>query len=228
MLLGRNEAPASLRTLTSSLPSGRFSPRCVKIWITPFAASEPYSDEPAAPLTISTLSMSSAFKSASVARVIVPSTMTSGSWVPVRLLAARVGADGEVQLLEGDDRTGQPFALCPRDLTADQGFLRRRRARQYAEQRAQRGSRVEVMNCREGPQQGAHAHPPHGDRRGYTAPRADSLQGPFQRPARFFAFLPPRRAKLDRAPSDAGGNSTCSGRMSNLESRTLLGGHAGT
>src|SRR5207249_4975389 len=50
----------------------------------------------------------------------------------------------------------------------------------------------------------------------------------FPAPPALLRVLAPRRAKLDRAHSDAGGNSTCSGRMSNLESRTLLGGHAGT
>src|SRR5439155_9660522 len=61
-----------------------------------------------------------------------------------RVHAAGIGADGEVQLLEGDDGTGQQFALCPRDLTADHGFLRRCRARPYAEQRAPCGLRPEV------------------------------------------------------------------------------------
>src|SRR6266581_9088618 len=76
--LGRNDWPYSLRTVTTSLPSGTRSPRFVKICTTPFAASEPYSDDAAAPFTTSTRSMSSELMSARPWRVIVPSTMISG------------------------------------------------------------------------------------------------------------------------------------------------------
>ena len=54
--------------------------------------------------------MSSAFKSASVARVIVPSTMTSGSCVAVRLVAARSRIFGAVP--------GSPFAWMVRTAAA--------------------------------------------------------------------------------------------------------------
>jgi hypothetical protein len=50
-------------------------PRCVVIWITPFAAREPYSDAAAAPLTISIDSMSIASMSTTEADRITPSTM---------------------------------------------------------------------------------------------------------------------------------------------------------
>jgi len=86
---GEKEAPNSLRSDTWRAPSGILSPRLVKIWTTPFAASDPYREEAAAPFTTSIRSMSSALMSASVPRVIVPSTMINGSCVPVMLVAAR-------------------------------------------------------------------------------------------------------------------------------------------
>src|SRR2546427_13206089 len=93
---GRNDWPYSLRTVTESLPSGMRSPRLVKIWTTPFAASEPYKDDAAAPLTISTRSMSSELISASVCRVMVPSTMISGPGAAVAVHVAEIPqAEGE-------------------------------------------------------------------------------------------------------------------------------------
>jgi hypothetical protein len=62
-------------------------PRCVVIWITPFAAREPYSDAAAAPFTISMLSMSMASMSMMLPDRITPSTMYIGSWLrPVALM----------------------------------------------------------------------------------------------------------------------------------------------
>src|SRR5438034_4089923 len=78
IVFGRTDWPYSFRTVTASRPSASLSPRFVKIWITPFAASEPYSDDAAAPFTSSTRSMSCELMSASPCRVMVPSTMTSG------------------------------------------------------------------------------------------------------------------------------------------------------
>ena len=84
-----NDAPTSLRTVTRSFPSARFLPRLVKICTTPLAASEPYSELAAAPLMTSIRSMSSEETSASDARLMVPSMITSGSWEPAMLVAPR-------------------------------------------------------------------------------------------------------------------------------------------
>src|SRR6266487_6093244 len=73
------------------------SPRLVKTWTTPFAASEPYNDDAAAPFTTSTWSMSSELMSARPCRVIVPSTMMSGP-------AADVEGHGCELQAEGDER----------------------------------------------------------------------------------------------------------------------------
>src|SRR5260370_10435470 len=72
MVVGRNEWPYSLRTVTESAPSAIREPRLVKIWMTPLAASDPYSDEAAAPFTISMWSMSSELMSAREWRAGVP------------------------------------------------------------------------------------------------------------------------------------------------------------
>src|SRR3989442_8258809 len=72
------------------------SPRFVKIWTTPFAASEPYKDEAAAPFTTSTRSMSSELMSDRPCRVIVPSTMSSGPGTSVEAQVAPPQADGDV------------------------------------------------------------------------------------------------------------------------------------
>src|SRR2546422_2665413 len=56
IVFGRTDWPYSFRNVTASRPSASLSPRFVKIWITPFAASEPYSDDAAAPFTSSTRS----------------------------------------------------------------------------------------------------------------------------------------------------------------------------
>src|SRR2546425_7457736 len=45
IVFGRTDWPYSFRTVTASRPSASLSPRFVKIWITPFAASEPRSEE---------------------------------------------------------------------------------------------------------------------------------------------------------------------------------------
>src|SRR5438552_9469328 len=94
---GRNDWPYSLRTVTESLPSGMRSPRLVKIWTTPFAASEPYSDDAAAPFTTSTRSMSSELMSESPCRTIVPSTMISGPGVAVEAHNAWPQEEGDVR-----------------------------------------------------------------------------------------------------------------------------------
>src|SRR6266480_7962643 len=76
--LGGTDWPYSFRTVTASRPAASLSPRLVKIWMTPFAALEPYSDDAAAPFTSSTRSMSCELMSARPCRVMVPSTMISG------------------------------------------------------------------------------------------------------------------------------------------------------
>src|SRR5260370_37394308 len=89
MVFGRNDWPYSLRRVTARAPSGILAPRLVKIWITPLAASEPYSDEAAAPLMISTWSMSSELMSAREWRVGRPLTSIGGpDWSRGGLCAA--------------------------------------------------------------------------------------------------------------------------------------------
>src|SRR3989475_7387256 len=106
---GRNDWPYSLRTVTESWPSGMRSPRLVKIWTTPFAASEPYKDEAAAPFTTSTRSMSSELMSERPCRVIVPSTMISGPGTSVAGHVALLQADGDVsEVAERSRIAGSP------------------------------------------------------------------------------------------------------------------------
>ncbi len=88
-LLGSQLWPYSLRNVKTVWPSASCAPRLVKICTTPFAASDPYSELAAAPLMTSIRSTSSVLMSASVSREMVPSTMMSGSAVPVRLVPAR-------------------------------------------------------------------------------------------------------------------------------------------
>src|SRR5207245_8636801 len=95
--LGRNDWPYSLRTVTTSLPSGMRSPRLVKICTTPLAAFEPYRDDAAAPFTTSTRSMSSELMSARPKCVIVPSTMINGPGTSVAAHGGTVHADGDVR-----------------------------------------------------------------------------------------------------------------------------------
>src|SRR3989449_4836466 len=85
------------------------SPRLVKIWTTPFAASEPYKDEAAAPFTTSTRSMSSELMSERPCRVIVPSTMISGPGTSVEAHVAPPQADGDVsEVAERSRIVGSP------------------------------------------------------------------------------------------------------------------------
>src|SRR5881396_2723769 len=95
--LGRNDWPYSLRTVTESLPSGMRSPRLVKIWTTPFAASEPYRDDAAAPFTTSTRSMSSELMSERPCRTMVPSKMISGPGTEVEGHSAWPQEAGDVR-----------------------------------------------------------------------------------------------------------------------------------
>src|SRR5206468_2590499 len=117
--LGRNDWPYSLRTCTTSLPSGTRSPRFVKTWTTPFAASEPYSDDAAAPFTTSTRSMSSELMSARPCRVIVPSTMISGPGASVAGHGCELQAEGDVRAVAERSRIvgsppGAPLELINR------------------------------------------------------------------------------------------------------------------
>src|SRR2546422_11234474 len=73
------------------------SPRFVKIGATPFAASEPYNDDAAAPFTTSTRSMSSELMSERPCRKIVPSTMISGPGVAVEAHNAWPQEEGDVR-----------------------------------------------------------------------------------------------------------------------------------
>ena len=117
--MGRNDWPYSLRTVTTSLPSGTRSPRFVKIWTTPFAASEPYSDDAAAPFTTSTRSMSSELMSARPCRVMVPSTMMSGPAADVEGHGCELQAEGDVRAVAERSRIvgsppGAPLELISR------------------------------------------------------------------------------------------------------------------
>ena len=117
--LGRNDWPYSLRTVTTSLPSGMRSPRLVKIWTTPLAAFDPYSDDAAAPFTTSMRSMSSELMSARPWCVIVPSTMISGPGVAVEAHGGTVQAEGDVRAVAPRSRIagsppGAPLGLISR------------------------------------------------------------------------------------------------------------------
>lgn len=81
--------PASTRVVTRSAPSASEAPRFVNTCTTPFAASEPYSEDAAAPLITSMRCTSWGAISASPKRVITPSTMNSGSCRPLMLVAPR-------------------------------------------------------------------------------------------------------------------------------------------
>ena len=117
--MGRNDWPYSLRTVTTSLPSGMRSPRLVKICTTPLAAFEPYRDDAAAPFTTSTRSMSSELMSARPKCVIVPSTMISGPGTSVAAHGGTVHADGDVRAVAPRSRIvgwppGAPLELISR------------------------------------------------------------------------------------------------------------------
>jgi hypothetical protein len=74
-------------------PVVRFEPRRVRIWMTPLAAREPYSDAAAAPFTTSMLSMSidsrSAVDAPNAWLWITPSTTISGAFDLLMLVGVR-------------------------------------------------------------------------------------------------------------------------------------------
>src|SRR5205807_2323396 len=73
--------------------------------MTPLAASEPYSDEAAAPLTISTWSMSWELMSARPCRLIVPSTMINGPELSVAGHGCELHAEGVASDVAARSRT---------------------------------------------------------------------------------------------------------------------------
>src|SRR6059058_220427 len=87
--------------------------------MTPLAASEPYSDEAAAPLTISTWSMSWELMSARPCRLIVPSTMINGPELSVAGHGCELHAEGVASDVAARSRTvgsapGEPLASISR------------------------------------------------------------------------------------------------------------------
>ena len=118
IVLRRSLLPYSLRTVTLVWPAASAAPRLVKICTTPLAASEPYSELAAAPLMTSMRSMSSELMSASERREIVPSTMMSGSWLPVSDVGPRRRMRGAEP---GSPFTAVTLAPATRPLRAPSG-----------------------------------------------------------------------------------------------------------
>src|SRR5665213_984561 len=84
--------PSSDRKVNCVCPEGMPVPRAVVIWMTPAAARDPYKDAAAAPLTTSTLSMSSELRSADdpvVVERITPSTTINGEVLLLMLVGVR-------------------------------------------------------------------------------------------------------------------------------------------
>jgi hypothetical protein len=81
--------PNSVRAVMRVFPISMLLPRAVRIWITPLAAREPYSEAAAAPLTTSMLSMSSEAMSAGLEPRITPSTTYRGATVLRMLVGLR-------------------------------------------------------------------------------------------------------------------------------------------
>jgi len=102
-------------------PSATGLPRLVKICTTPFAASEPYSADAAAPFTSSNALHVLPAMSASPNREITPSTMISGSCRPPMLVAPRSRSEGSPPGCASSGRA------APGDLAFD--GLQRARAR---------------------------------------------------------------------------------------------------